>query len=364
MSIITALIKATKQESEVSANQLIEAAKDIGWFTVGLANSVAEHFSGLNLVDAGKLAEEKRKERKPERPDFVQLFEDRTTALQNLKKTLSSVYKSDSPKAFVLIDELDRCRPDYSVCYLETIKHIFDVHGLVFILAIDRGQLECSAKRLFGDQLEFTDYFRKFAHRSVSLPLPAAQDIDKLVRHYASRYLKVEGKRDSWLQFGRRIEEVLDIVTKLKMRPRQIQEAFRILGHAMSRSSLKDGTLLPGLEVGTILLACLKVTAHELYSHLVNGNKNHKKVAELLAEAVGHEHFRWWFLLWLTGIEQNETFDSSTAISMMRSVGLETSPEDGPRELSHFASQWGRAHRSINRWRQIADLIESVDTFK
>ncbi|WAF58355.1 KAP family NTPase [Aeromonas caviae] len=35
--------------------------------------------------------------------------------------------------AFILIDELDRCRPSYAVEMLETIKHIFDISGVVFV---------------------------------------------------------------------------------------------------------------------------------------------------------------------------------------------------------------------------------------
>ena len=71
-------------------------------------------------------------------------------ALQKLRDTLREVFGGDSPKAFLFVDELDRCRPDYAINYLETIKHVFDVHGLVFVLAVDYEQLECSAKALFG----------------------------------------------------------------------------------------------------------------------------------------------------------------------------------------------------------------------
>ena len=34
-----------------------------------------------------------------------------------------------------MIDELDRCRPDYAITYLETIKHIFSIKGTAFVLA-------------------------------------------------------------------------------------------------------------------------------------------------------------------------------------------------------------------------------------
>jgi KAP family P-loop domain len=49
---------------------------------------------------------------------------------------------------------------------------VFDVHGLIFILAVDYDQLEVSAKALFGAGLRFPDYFRKFVQRMITLPKP------------------------------------------------------------------------------------------------------------------------------------------------------------------------------------------------
>ena len=46
----------------------------------------------------------------------------------------------DFPLLF-LVDELDRCRPDFALMFLETIKHLFDTPGVVFVLAVDRQQL-------------------------------------------------------------------------------------------------------------------------------------------------------------------------------------------------------------------------------
>ena len=67
-----------------------------------------------------------------------------------LKNAVREIVSSSSPRAFFIVDELDRCRPDYAITYLETIKHIFDIKGAVFILAADRQQLENSAKTAFG----------------------------------------------------------------------------------------------------------------------------------------------------------------------------------------------------------------------
>jgi len=39
--------------------------------------------------------------------------------------------KSQS-KVIIIVDELDRCRPDYAIRVLEIIKHLFDVNGYIF----------------------------------------------------------------------------------------------------------------------------------------------------------------------------------------------------------------------------------------
>jgi predicted KAP-like P-loop ATPase len=42
---------------------------------------------------------------------------------------------------YIIIDELDRCRPDYALKYLERIKHIFEVVNLRFVITSDNNQL-------------------------------------------------------------------------------------------------------------------------------------------------------------------------------------------------------------------------------
>ncbi|MGL6393206.1 KAP family P-loop NTPase fold protein [Aeromonas veronii] len=64
--------------------------------------------------------------------------------------------------AFILIDELDRCRPSYAVEMLETIKHIFDIPGVVFVLATDTEQLQHAIKVIYGDGFDAESYLGRF----------------------------------------------------------------------------------------------------------------------------------------------------------------------------------------------------------
>jgi len=92
--------------------------------------------------------------------------------LKELKDQLTkwSSKQSDSP-IVIIIDELDRCKPDYAVKTLEVLKHFFDVPGFVFVLALDEEQLKNSVQTLFGT-IDYEGYKRKFISNSFMLPEP------------------------------------------------------------------------------------------------------------------------------------------------------------------------------------------------
>ncbi|MCS5421838.1 MULTISPECIES: KAP family P-loop NTPase fold protein [Psychrilyobacter] len=73
-------------------------------------------------------------------------------------------------KKVIIIDELDRCVPNFSVELLEAVKHIFNVEGLIFIFLINKEQLGESVKNLYGDVNKGEGYFRKFFDLSLELP--------------------------------------------------------------------------------------------------------------------------------------------------------------------------------------------------
>lgn len=93
------------------------------------------------------------------------------TALDNLRKALKDWTRRKRKPVVLIIDELDRCRPDYAVKTLEVIKHFFNIDGLVFVLAIDEEQLENSVRCLFGTT-DFDGYKRKFISNAFKMAEP------------------------------------------------------------------------------------------------------------------------------------------------------------------------------------------------
>ncbi len=88
-----------------------------------------------------------------------------------------SARKSTDPIRPILfiIDELDRCRPDYAIQTLERIKHHFDVPGIIFIVATDHGNLPAAVQTVYGAHVNGEEYLRKFFDFEYHLS-PASRD--------------------------------------------------------------------------------------------------------------------------------------------------------------------------------------------
>lgn len=70
-------------------------------------------------------------------PDFSELLPDLDQDKKDLsefKQEMQKIIAGKGKKVILVVDELDRCKPDYAVKSLETIKHFFDIDGLFVIL--------------------------------------------------------------------------------------------------------------------------------------------------------------------------------------------------------------------------------------
>lgn len=156
--------------------------KHRSWWKIGLAGlklkgelnipgvgKVDAQLDGQNMVNEHSRQEETTKEE--ENINIYDEYQAYEQALYDLKAALEAWLSKSRKPIVLIIDELDRCRPDYAVKALEVIKHFFDISGLVFILAIDEEQLANSVKNLFGTT-DFDGYKRKFISNSFKLATP------------------------------------------------------------------------------------------------------------------------------------------------------------------------------------------------
>jgi len=73
-------------------------------------------------------------------------------------------------KLIIVVDELDRCRPDYALNLLEVIKHFFNVPNVHFVLGVNLTELQNSVRARYGAGVNAGLYLQKFV--MVTMPLP------------------------------------------------------------------------------------------------------------------------------------------------------------------------------------------------
>ncbi|MFM5655507.1 P-loop NTPase fold protein [Aeromonas veronii] len=176
LTVISSIIEQLKEEAgsrQLSPYLSTKLASLLKATAPIVTKALFKKISGINIDDvqevikaddAGKLVES--------------LFQDtrkKTEAVQLLKHEIQQWVeaiigkKKKQVPAFILIDELDRCRPSYAVEMLETIKHIFDIPGVVFVLATDTEQLQHAIKVVYGEGFDAKAYLRRFFKRRFHL---------------------------------------------------------------------------------------------------------------------------------------------------------------------------------------------------
>lgn len=85
-------------------------------------------------------------------------------ALRGILESLSNEHP-----IIIFIDELDRCRPNYALKMIESIKHIFSMNNVKFVIISNLKQLESSINKVYGNSINANKYLDKFIGFKVDL---------------------------------------------------------------------------------------------------------------------------------------------------------------------------------------------------
>lgn len=90
-----------------------------------------------------------------------------TEALEELTAPIGD---EEPKKLVVVVDELDRCRPDYALSVLEVIKHFFAVPNVHFVLGVNLTELANTIRARYGAGVDAHSYLQKFISVTIELP--------------------------------------------------------------------------------------------------------------------------------------------------------------------------------------------------
>jgi energy-coupling factor transporter ATP-binding protein EcfA2 len=191
-----------------------------------------------------------------------------------------------TPLVFV-IDELDRCRPTYAIQLLERVKHIFNVEGLVFVLAIDREQLCHSIQAVYGSEFDAKGYLRRFIDLGYRLEALKIEEFvwsiwDQMeLDQVCQRHGEIEGGKQSFSEvfcpvaeaFGKSLREIEQTLTQVNVIVRTLERAnwARLL------------------ELGSV--AALRLSVPSLLQEFVDGRKSANDVLQALEARPGGQEW-------------------------------------------------------------------------
>ena len=214
----------------------------------------------------------------------------KSQAIESLKYTIeqwvAAAKSNNNDKnypAFVFIDELDRCRPSYAVEMLETIKHIFDIPGVVLVVATDSTQLQHAVKAIYGADFNADLYLNRFFDARYSLKQMPYDEL--LATHCDMKALSFPILE----QRGIHVWPICTASDEEKRNIAAIYQAFGLQAREAIQVTERLISVLNGFTTGQtiniyflIILMCFSVKHRTLYEKMLNKSLSSKDMSNTL----------------------------------------------------------------------------------
>lgn len=204
--------------------------------------------------------------------DLVGSIQSGNERKQAVEKIIHQVLPDDKKFLFI-IDELDRCNPEFAVRLLESIKHYCDSDNIVFILATNNRQLVHTVKKYYGEGFDGYGYLDKMYDLIIDLP-----PVD--MKQYFIQQLKIP-QNGYWVNTS-----PLSIAQYLSLTMRETNRYISLYGFV--KDSLTGGSFSHDVVLALThfvylpLAIALKVRDLSLYDKFISGG-GEKIIRELFA---------------------------------------------------------------------------------
>jgi hypothetical protein len=275
---------------------------------------------------------------------------------------------NDEKPFIIFIDELDRCRPLYSIELLERIKHIFGIKRLIFVLAIDKSQLSESIKSQYGN-INANSYLKRFIDLEYTLSNPNINqfcdylyekfEIDKILQ---SKSIEIKDRQEF-----HHLTVMKKLANVFKLQLRDIEQIFTKIH--MLLKVIEPQSRSVDLKI-IVFFEMLKVYDNELYFNLVNKKTSETKIKEIVLPIFGDDNIYkdvsvfFENLIDSTGkndkeynqlIEKQENKFSECNLSSMNEINR----EDKRNRLKHLINGLKYKYDKDKEWR-LNNLIDTV----
>ncbi|MCY4358170.1 MAG: P-loop NTPase fold protein [Gammaproteobacteria bacterium] len=277
LMLSTELTEGFKESREGATAVIIDKVNHLTNDMLRYTATTAVRMLTSGIIDIDSFIEKQFSSYK-ESKDLIKKFKEK---LEEMTAVISK--GNDGNPLVIMIDELDRCRPSYAVGLLEAAKHLFSVHGIIFVLAINRMQLSHSIKALYGGDFDALGYLQRFVDIDFQLPFPKREkyieNILALTKYpdYFDRTFDKNAKR----QFPDIKEFLINIFENTQLSIRQISQALHRFGLVLG--SLKSNESAYAYSV--VIAIFLRSINTEIYHSFVRGEITDLKVVDEISKS-------------------------------------------------------------------------------
>lgn len=200
---------------EADREKIKSVLRTIGWKLCLKAGALIERKIGINpsevIHSLNNLSDEVVSQI-AEKNAFDPYF-DFKKILKELSDEITSL--SENQTILFVVDELDRCLPEYAIKVLERLHHVFHgIANLQVILAIDKNQLKHTVRKTFGENTSADKYLAKFIDFELRLSAGSFNESlqERFLEYFACfEYLSNSTRPDDISEFFLKIREGIDI---------------------------------------------------------------------------------------------------------------------------------------------------------
>lgn len=191
-------------------------------------------------------------------------------AIAGNKNDQTATTDNANNKLVVIVDELDRCKPTFAISLLEQVKHLFSVPNVVFVLVMNKEQLQRSICSVYGAGVDASMYLQKFINLETRIPRNSSYhehqgDISKYIRHlWQAHDFVIDNQKQ-------KISVCLEVWAKhFELSLRQLERVFTNI--AILHGGVKNGLQIESLGS---FLAVLKVVDGDLFNKILSTQINY-----------------------------------------------------------------------------------------
>ena len=194
----------------------------------------------------------------------------------NLKKLAASYKSKKNYPLVIVIDELDRCRPTFTIDILEVAKHLFSTDGVVFVLALNQRQLCHSVASVYGGDFDALGYLERFVDATFRLP-----PVDRRKFLFAELSEKCQERYDNDGEFRSAIEMLFTVYALPDFNLRTASHYIRRLDYVLASIGYdKNGSFMLSLVVALITRSIDRVSYLRFYKGEISDEEFAKSIWE------------------------------------------------------------------------------------